>query len=1147
MFSSEDMIGGYARKKVVKSKKKYYKDLPAGDVHVRLSHITSSSVQSKGKERMTKVSLQVTSERNIVGTPSSKLSRVLFGGEAPLHTPDSGAYWSSNITEEFPLPFDVHSSYVKRKRCEFSGDFGRTLFRSHTIEYSEPADDFLEGSNVEMPHLFSSDFEGSGNFNGNAEDFSDSGGYSSCEESDEIDKGLEEGMIQLNPDRNKRRSKRFIPEEYSSLGAPSEICSKCNDSETPKFCQLYIYDTANGVSNRLRWVNPGDQTSVDSDVVQGLITMLDETNELVHKFRQQRDRFESGEIIDLEVTLKVSRAENGRENHVGPSDEVAGIIVGDTEDTCGFRDIVIDDKIEGLVRASYVHPKLMAVQYPLLFPRGEDGFHPRIKFIKGAENATRSRGYLSMKDYYQYTLHVRSNEGMTPRLGGRLFQQYLVDAFSSIEQTRLWWFREHQTILCNELYSHICDSVRKGDSDSSNVGKGVILPAGFVGSKRYMQQNFQDALDVCRYMGHPDIFLTMTCNPLWDEILQMMEYLPGCDSANYPDIITRVFRLKLDQLLEDIKKNGYFGVCSEVMFVSAEIPDPDLDPVGYAAVKEFMIHGPCGLQNPKCACMKDMHCIRHFPKRYCDNTTFDDSGFPIYWHRQQDISVHVRKAELDNQWVVPYNRNLLVKYQCHMNVEICCHARSLKYLFKYCLKGHNRATIEVNRRKRRKKADSTEDAVDEISAYFDGRYLCGEYLCGTFAISPSKSKELHFRANESLAKVAAREKYRQSKLEAFFQLNGVDEDARQYTYDEIPQHYVWNDSARQWNRRKRGFQIGRICYTHHNSGESWFLRLLLTKVCGTTSFKSIRTVNGVHFDTFREACKEYGLLEDDNEWHEVLSQCAKGGLPPQIRQLFVHIIVNCKVTDIKNLWSCHWKHMIEDILLRRRRLVKNDKLILNEKQLEFYALGEIHELLRSIGKSLKIFDQLPQPPDSYLNFGNNNLVLEEANYDVLQMKVEYEKLLQSCNQEQMQVHNIVLRSINSGDGGLFFVYGSGGCEKTYLWGTLIAKLRSEGEIVHPVATSGIAATLMPGGRTAHSRFKIPIILDEFSVCGIGHNSDIAQLIKQTRLIIWDATHMQHRHAFECLDHSLKDIMKAVHPSRLELPFGGITVVLGGDF
>lgn len=150
---------------------------------------------------------------------------------------------------------------------------------------------------------------------------------------------------------------------------------------------------------------------------------------------------------------------------------------------------------------------------------------------------------------------------MTHRLGGRLFQQHIVDAFSSIEQTRLWWFRKNQTILRNELYSHICDSVLKGDSNSAEVGKGVILPSGFVGSKRYMQQNFQDALAVCRHVGHPDVFLTMTSNTLWDEIQKMMQFVPDCDTENSPDIISRVFRLKLDQLTNDIKKNGHFGVC----------------------------------------------------------------------------------------------------------------------------------------------------------------------------------------------------------------------------------------------------------------------------------------------------------------------------------------------------------------------------------------------------------------------------------------------------------------------------------------------------------------------------------------------------------------------------------------------------------
>lgn len=73
------------------------------------------------------------------------------------------------------------------------------------------------------------------------------------------------------------------------------------------------------------------------------------------------------------------------------------------------------------------------------------------------------------------------------------------------------------------------------------------------------------------------------------------------------------------------------------------------------------------------------------------------------------------------------------------------------------------------------------------------------------------------------------------------------------------------------------------------------------------------------------------------------------------------------------------------------------------------------------------------------------------------------------------------------------------------------------------------------------------MLDDFSLCSIGHTSDIAALIKQTKLIIWDEAPMQHRYAFEFLDRSLRDLMKSVDPDRASMPFGGITVVLGGDF
>lgn len=86
------------------------------------------------------------------------------------------------------------------------------------------------------------------------------------------------------------------------------------------------------------------------------------------------------------------------------------------------------------------------------------------------------------------------------------------------------------------------------------------------------------------------------------------------------------------------------------------------------------------------------------------------------------------------------------------------------------------------------------------------------------------------------------------------------------------------------------------------------------------------------------------------------------------------------------------------------------------------------------------------------------------------------------------MYNKILESVQRAEGGLFFfVYRSGGCGKTNLWRTLICILSAQGDIVLPVATSGIAATLLPGGHTAHSRFRISIILDEYSLCNIGQN------------------------------------------------------------
>src|SRR3954462_2983611 len=114
-----------------------------------------------------------------------------------------------------------------------------------------------------------------------------------------------------------------------------------------------------------------------------------------------------------------------------------------------------------------------------------------------------------------------------------------------------------------------------------------------------------------------------------------------------------------------------------------------------------------------------------------------------------------------------------------------------------------------------------------------------------------------------------------------------------------------------------------------------------------------------------------------------------------------------------------------------------------------------------------------------------------------------------------------------------------------MWRTLAAALRSKHDICLTVATSGIASLLLPGGRTAHSKFRIPVPTMDNSTCKVEFNDDVADMLRQTKLIIWDEAPMAHKYAIESLDRSLKDVMSADKNSTDV--FGGKVVVFGGDF
>ena len=98
-----------------------------------------------------------------------------------------------------------------------------------------------------------------------------------------------------------------------------------------------------------------------------------------------------------------------------------------------------------------------------------------------------------------------------------------------------------------------------------------------------------------------------------------------------------------------------------------------------------------------------------------------------------------------------------------------------------------------------------------------------------------------------------------------------------------------------------------------------------------------------------------------------------------------------------------------------------------------------------------------------------------------------------------------------------------------------------------MASSGIASLLLPGGRTAHSRFKIPINLNDESTCYFSLQSDEAKLLREASLIIWDEAPMMHKHAFEAFDRSMRDLMKQDNLENAKYLFGSKVVLFGGDF
>jgi len=138
-----------------------------------------------------------------------------------------------------------------------------------------------------------------------------------------------------------------------------------------------------------------------------------------------------------------------------------------------------------------------------------------------------------------------------------LSSQAKVDARACIDENMLQYILQNQKKLRAESIQGISDAVSRGCINGAEMGKRIVLPASHVAGRRYMLQNYYDGLAICRVHGPPDYFITFTCNPAWPEIVESLEL--GQTTADRSDVVVRVYHLKLDALLNDLRSGRIFG------------------------------------------------------------------------------------------------------------------------------------------------------------------------------------------------------------------------------------------------------------------------------------------------------------------------------------------------------------------------------------------------------------------------------------------------------------------------------------------------------------------------------------------------------------------------------------------------------------
>ena len=930
---------------------------------------------------------------------------------------------------------------------------------------------------------------------------------------------------------------------------------------------------------------------IDDELILSLQGMLADHHSMIKDIKMVNERFHEGVgnraiVFYAKKGLRPPGAHP--KNYALPEDKDFGMILNVDDknltraDTNAF--VLYLRKPENgyaQTRISFLNGHYNCLAYPLLFPRGELGWS---KDLQAEFNVTQAK-------FASYVLMYRQDLSNHIVNSWTVSKQFMLDLWARIELNNILWYKEHQKEIKAEMYLTL---ELLDDETQKEAGKKTILPQNAQGTPRWYKKIYLDGMAMVIRLGKPGIFLTMTCNPNWKEIKESLAAIghPNDPSFCHPDIIDRVFERKKQLLHKLVLKGQVFGRVlghfttvefqkrglphSHTLFfmshsdlldtaeridscISAEIPDPEKNPLLFELVKANMIHGPCGENyntSSPCWDTDKKVCTKGYPKEFNHLTVVDDVNYTQMRRLPPGEGGHTvlikirgraEPVEVDNRWVVEYNPFLLLIFECHINLQHVFSKKPVKYLCKYCCKGQDRALCTIRKKN-----------CDECGHYADNRYVsdneAAHKILGhrihehnppvvTIPVHLEKHQlvvvnEGEQELNEAMAQMPPGGPV--TKLMGYFARDEILDDVK---YVDINEYCTWDEKNKKWNLRKQGKydeqgrKVKTICsrlpHVSPRNKERFFLRsILILKPC--RSYEDARTWEGVVHPTYEACAIAMGIIDSDLVADTVMVEAVNiMTFIEQIRNLFVTLLLYTTIRDPAEFLEKFLSDMSADFL----RLEN-----VTEEEAKNKALLHIQSKLAAEGKTM--FEVgLPEPVGEIFRSGHGPLLDRELSYDVNELENDIRGVEQrGLNSQQEDVVKRVLESVHDERGGkVFLLNACGGAGKTYVINHILNKVRFEKKVALATATSGIAATLLNGGRTVHSTFKVPLDLKDNSTCSMTKICIVGLLMKKTDLIVIDEVTMGNKLMYEALDRSLRFVRDC------DQPFGGITVLFSGDF